>query len=623
LFKPEPLEATRYLIAAAIPPILAGIVLALGTREPARRSLDFAVVAVQLAAIAFVVWSITHQTSAAPITPPGYFDRLLVSVPNLLAGVVIGAALTALAATRAELPLSRLNPLASRLVGRRGIAFALAVAFTAIWLLPALVTDATVGYAGRIPSGHVPADAQEYFAVVNGLTPLVNYIPLYVSLLPLAVAPVLSAFGTSLTLFSIAMCLLSLVALLVVYGSFAEVTRGPWAALALYVPFVAISLFPWERHGAQWEFNANYHGFFPGRYLGPFVVAWLCALSLRRRRLPGWALFLAAGLAAWNNAEFGVPSLVAVVVALSFGADRSVPVAKRLSSLGVHAAAGLLMSAALVSAVTLVRSGELPNPGFAVYWSRIFAREGYGLVPMPTLGLHWALYLTYAAALLTAAVRYVRAAPDATLTAMLAFAGAFGLLTGFYFAGRSLPWQLMLLFPVWGFALALLTWTVTLSLRSARADRFRLRRLILPAFATLTGFGIMVAAIDRFPLPWQQVERLSASGKSVYDEPTKQKFVEAQTNPGDRVLILGTPVEHQIAERAGVVNASPFYLSAFSFVSTREVERAIDFLEEDGGRKVFERVTKPLPEVAGILRRHGFDRLRRDKASGLVEWELR
>jgi hypothetical protein len=632
LINPEPLEATRYLLAAAMPPVLAAVVLVLGTGRPARRSLDSAVIAMQLAAIAFIAWSVAHQISVLPpgaLTPPNYFDRLLLSVPNLLAGVGIGLVLTALAASRAELPLRRLRPLARALSGRRGIALAAAVGLTALWLLPALVTDATIARAGVIPAGHIPAQAEDYFAVVNGRTPTVDYIPIYVHLLPVALAPVLSAFDSSLTAFSISMCLLSLVALLAVYATFSQVTERPWAALALYVPFLAISLFPWDRHGGQWEFNGNYYGFFPGRYVGPFVVAWLCALSLRRRGLPAWALFVAAGLAALNNAEFGVPCVLAVIVALSFGADRSIPVRKRVSALCIHAAAGLLMALALVSGVTLVGSGELPNPGFAVYWSTMFAREGYGLTPMPTLGLHWALYFTYAAVLLTAAVRYVRAAPDATLTAMLAFAGTFGLLTGFYFAGRSLPYQLMLLFPVWGFALALLTWTVTLSLRSARGDPLRLRRLILPAFATLAGFGVMVAAIDRFPLPWQQVERLSASGEAVFDQRADQRFVDAQTTPGDRVLILGVRLDHRIAERAGVVNASPFF-SVAALISQREVERAIDFLEDDGGRKVFEHATegvypfaKPLPEFAEILRQRGFERLRRDRASGLVEWELR
>jgi hypothetical protein len=635
LIRPEPLEATRFLIAAAIPPIVAVVVLAVGTGRPARRSLDLVVVAIQLMGIAFLGWSVAHQISVPPLTSPDYFDPLLLSVPNILAGVAIGIILTAGAVSHAELRLPRRGALVRRLARRKGIALAVAVAVTAVWLLPAVVTDGTLGQIGGVPSGHIPSQAEDYFAVVNGRTPLVNYIPLYAHLLPMALAPVLSAFDCSLTSFSISMCLLSLVALLAVYATFSEVTGRPWAALALYIPFLAISLFPWDRHGAHgatWEFNGNYYGFFPDRYLGPFVVIWLCALSIRRRRLPPWVLFFAAALTAINNPEFGVPCLLALVVALQFGADRSMALRARIATHGLHGAAGLLIALALFVGWTVVRSGELPDPALAVYWSTIFSRDGYGLAPMPTLGLHWALYFTYAATLLTASVRYVRTAPDRTLTAMLAFAGAFGLMTGFYFAGRSLPYQLILLFPVWGFALALLTWTIVLAFRPVRGDLSRLKRLLIPAFAVFAGFGVMTAGIDRFPLPWQQVERLSASGTAVYDLSAVQRLVEAHTNQGDHVLILGTLLDHRVAERAGVVNTSPFF-DALGLLSESEVLRALGYLEDEGGRKIFEVVfrgqavkTTIHPQLAEILRQRGFEAVRRDpinRQSALLEWRLR
>src|SRR4029077_13382406 len=108
---------------------------------------------------------------------------------------------------------------------------------------------------------------------------------------------------------------------------------------------------------------------------------------------------------------------------------------RRLGRFAIEAAAGLLGAVVVVSAVILLRAGEVPNPTLLTYFNRLFLRDSFGLVPMPTLGLHWALYATYAAALLIAAVRFVRAAPDRTLTAMLAFAGTFGLGPGMYFVG--------------------------------------------------------------------------------------------------------------------------------------------------------------------------------------------
>jgi hypothetical protein len=543
---------------------------------------------------------------------------------------VIGAGLTALFVSRVEFGIPRLAGIRDWLAGRWGIAIAVAALFTAIWLLPAVVTDATVGQAGPIGSGHVPAQAEDYFAVANGRTPMVDYIPIYVHLLPLALEPVLRTFSLSLTSFSIAMCVLSLLGLLAIYGAFAAVTRRAWAALALYLPFVAIALLPWDRHGAVWDYNGMYYAFFPGRFLGPFVVAWLCALHLRGRRVPAWGVFLAAALATGNNAEFGFPCLIAAVLALIFGAEQTTPLGRRLTTLGLHLLVGVAAAVVLVCGVILARSGELPTLSDATYWSSTFARDGYGLVPMPTLGLHWAIYFTYAAALLVAAVRYVRREADRALTGMLVFAGIFGLLSGFYFAGRSLPWQLMLLFPVWGFALALLAWTVLGSLRSVRGDWPRLRRLVLPAFAVLAGFGVMIASIDRTPAPWRQVDRLSAGGEAVNDVPAVQRFVDANTTPGEHVLIVGTELDHRVADRAGVVNASPLY-GPLALLSSREVNRAIDTLEEEGGRKAFVSVlsisvltTRTFPEVAQVLRRRGFTPVRRTPPEvGFVEWERR
>jgi hypothetical protein len=248
-------------------------------------------------------------------------------------------------------------------------------------------------------------------------------------------------------------------------------------------------------------------------------------------------------------------------------------------------------------------------------------------VPIPTLGLHWALYFTFAGALLAAAVRHVRGELDRTLTGMLAFAGVFGLLTGFYFAGRSVPYQLMLLFPIWGFALSLLAWTTFISLRAARGDPLRLRRLVVPAFAVLAGFGVMVAAIDRFPAPWRQVDRLSEGGQPIGDQPAVQGFVDTNTKPGEHVLIIGTELDHRIAERAGVTNTSPFF-SPLSLLSRREVDRAIDFLEDEDGSKAFISLVSislltshRFPEVSQIMRERGFRPVRTQPETGFVEWE--
>ena len=154
------------------------------------------------------------------------------------------------------------------------------------------------------------------------------------------------------------------------------------------------------------------------------MLALLCAIWLRgRRRLPVYVLFLVAGLVVLNNYEFGLAALLALIAAVIAGWDRGVPIARRVGDLLVDGALGLLTALAFVSAITLIRTGQLPDPALLTYFNRVFVRDAYGLQPMPTLGLHWALYATYAAALLIAAARYVRES-DRVLTGMLAFSAS-------------------------------------------------------------------------------------------------------------------------------------------------------------------------------------------------------
>ena len=568
-----------------------------------------------------------HQPHTFSFIPAGYFEPLLVSVPVAIAGVLIGVGLTA-GLLRWRGPGETLSRALGRARSARWLVLVLAVAVTAVWLLPAVTTDAIVGHSGLLAPSQIPTHAEDYLAVVNGRTPLVDYIAQYASLLPLLVAPALSALDSSLTAFTVLMTVLSGVALLAIFGVFNLVTGRPWVALGLYVAFVALSLVPWHVQGSVREFDGNYFALFPDRIFGPFVLAYACALFLRGRRVPMWSLFLLGGLALINNAEFGVGALVALVVALALGSERSEPLRERAGRMLGQGAIGIALAVAIVCAVTLIRAGALPDPALLTYYNRLFLREAFALVPMPSLGLHWAMYATYAAALIAAAVRHLREEENRTLTGMLAFSGAFGLVTGMYFVGRSAEFQLMLLFPVWGFSLALLAWTAGGALRGARADRDHVRRLLIPTAAAMIGLGVMIATIVRVPAPWSQIERLGESGHAPNDTPNAQRFIESRTNPGEHILLIGTPLDHRLADRAGVTNVSP--LNGFiSLISPAEADRSLDQLRDEGGTEVFEAVTAPsainpspfkIIEFADILRERGYRLVEQDPSTGLRLW---
>ncbi|MGA8217362.1 MAG: hypothetical protein WB771_02260, partial [Solirubrobacterales bacterium] len=204
----------------------------------------------------------------------------------------------------------------------------------------------------------------------------------------------------------------------------------------------------------------------------------------------------------------------------------------------------------------------------------------------------------------------------------------FGLATGMYFVGRSSQFQLMLLFPAWGLALALVAWTALGALRKNRGNRERLTRLLLPACAALIGFGLMISAIGRISPPWRQVDRLSKGGPGANDLLGAQAYVEASTHPGEHVLILGTTLDYRVADRAGVVNVSPLN-GVTGLVSPAEADRALDQLSDEGGSEVFESVSNApvgggfvfkIPELAGILRARGYALVGEDPLSGLRLW---
>ena len=137
--RPEPLEATRFLFALVLPFVLAGFVL-LGSAAPSSRRFDGAVIAFQTACIGLVVWGVVEQDEGPVLLiPPDYFKPLLLSVPVLVLGVVIGVALLLLALRHAARPLIRIDAAA---IARRKISLPLRLAARGVEALHALLARA-------------------------------------------------------------------------------------------------------------------------------------------------------------------------------------------------------------------------------------------------------------------------------------------------------------------------------------------------------------------------------------------------------------------------------------------------------------------------------------------------
>jgi hypothetical protein len=604
--EPEPVKHARFLIALCGPLLLAAVVLA-SMRRPVRLGAQAAralVLASQLLLVAFVVVSARGQTE---LTIGNTTRWPVFTLPAWLAAIALALILIALMRRRGI--AAWIARAAADTRGRRIAGMAVAAAVTACWLLTAVNTEESIGRAAfyDLP----PWTTADTLAILDGRTPLVNFYAFYSQLWGYLAQIPLWLFGSTITVFSIVMTSLSGLSLLAVYSVLRRVARSWLLALALYLPLLAIGFLaiPYlPNHPAN---SAQQFGVWPMRYAGPYLLLWLTARHVdgARPRHPAW-LFLAAGLVAINNLEFGIGALAGTVAALlAARPPRSWRAAARLAG---AAAIGLVGAVALVTFVTAIHSGQLPHFEFLTEYARVYATVGFTAVPAPKAGLHLVLYATFAGAIAAAAVRVVRSDGDRLLTALLVWSGIFGLGAGSYFSGRSDPLKLLALFSTWGLALALLAVLVVRSLAAREWRRPHIAELLV-----LAGFGLMVGALRELPAPWTQIERIGrTSAHPLYGQAEIISFMSDRTTPGEHVGIL-VPMGQRIARTLRLVDTVPF-----SFVQAIATERqfrmTIAQVRREGATSIFMPEAEIAEEHRGALVREGFSM--ESEGQGVSEW---
>jgi hypothetical protein len=616
---PEPIEHARYVLALGAPPLLAVLVcvaqrLSLRLRPSTVR---MAVRGIEVIGVAFAVVCLVAQWRFrfGPIyggIPLFFFHRRYFSVATLVTSVVGSGILLA----AARVPRVRMQFAAWTHESRgRWIGATLAAALvTVIWLLHAFNTEHTIANAHYAAAYHIQFTFDETAAVLDGRSPLVNFVAQYGSLWPYLLAAVMALLGTSIGVFSAAMCTISGLAMLAMYGTLRHVTRSAISAVLLFLPCLATSFFLLRGPLANRYTAATIFSDYPMRYAGPWFLAWLTARHLsgeRPRR--AWPLFLVAGLVALNNADHGIPALGAVVAALVLAGWR--PSRRRLWTLVREATSGLLAAFVLVSILTLARAGALPHLEQLFRFARLYAAAGWAMEPMPPLGFHIVVYLTFVAALGVATVRAIDHASDRLLTGMLGWAGVFGLGAGSYYVGQSNPEVLVVLFGIWAFTVALLLVTV-------------LRRLATRGSgwptpmeaACVIAFGLAVCSLAQTPTPWSQVQRLERTTSAVFHPALGETFVAAHTHRGERVAILML-LGHRMGYDLGLADVTP-YTGSQSMPLVEQLEETVKALRRSGGRKLFLSTADTPPEALEVLQGDRF-RLAANDANGMQLWIAR
>ena len=190
-----------------------------------------------------------------------------------------------------------------------------------------------------------------------------------------------------------------------------------------------------------------------------------------------------------------------------------------------------------------------------------------------------AIYLTYVAALVLAALMLTRGSARRLEVGALAWIGIFGLGTGSYYVGRSDPEVLIALFASWGLAIVLLLAVTVrdLARREARPSPAQL--------ALFAGFGLMLCSLSQCPAPWLSVRRLQEKSPEIFKMPADVSFIAAHTVPGEPVALI-TNLGQRIGREAGVDDVTP-YSGVPSMPTEEQLTETIDQLVEAGGTKLF------------------------------------
>jgi hypothetical protein len=627
---PQPAQHGRWLVGLLGPLLLAASVL--WSARPSVRArvraapgtIRAAVLAGQAGVLGFVLLCFAAQNNIVFSADfPVWQHTPYFSPWTLLAAAALPV--LALALLRGRRIGERLRERASETPALRHACFALAALYVAVWLLTAIVLDSSVGNTTEAVTEHILWTMAEPFAVLNGRTPLVDFHAQYGQLWAYAAAAPMALLGPSIGSYTLAMATGSGLAMLAVYATFRRLVRSSLLALALFAPFLATAFFtilgpPGDRYAPQ-----NLFIQWPLRQAGPFVLAWLTVRHADRaapRR--AWVLFAAAGLIAINNTDYGLAAAAGTLAALAAtDPPRSWRAAGRLAA---HAAAGFATALATFSLLTLARSGSLPHFGLLSEFPRLYGLDGWEQLPMPELGLHLAVFLTFAAALVLAAVRIASRDGDRPLTAMLAWIGVFGLMMSLYYAGRAHPLALYDFFAPWAFALVLL-----LLVAVRQLDARAWRRPGPAELAVLFGFGLLLCSLPQTPDPRSQIARITdrqpvstfrqdfPEGRDlpIFVQRDADRFVAATARPSEPVAIL-TPLGHRVAYDTGVTNVSP-YASMDSIATSGQLQRTIDTLRRAGGRKLYVAVLFSKPEQTAMLERAGFVALRQDRTKQFIE----
>jgi hypothetical protein len=408
----------------------------------------------------------------------------------------------------------------------------------------------------------------EILAPANGRVPGFDYVNQYGSLLgyPLALLSLLARplFLARPESFAVGWLVFLQVATLV--GAVATVIRVSPRALRWLAPLTVIPVaFLVGAEGLPYYADLPIRVVVPVALLGTFVFLGLRTI---RRGTQWWTpglLGLVGGVAAFNNLDFGVPALLAGLVALLVPSQG---VTQAIARVGIYLAG----AASFVSLYLIFGwlSGHTYHPEYSFFFVQSFGVVGVNNVDLTTVGLHDAFVVVGIIGAVLGALGARRLTKrNAILYQAILYQSTWMLLSLAYFSGRSLTPTLITGSALQaGILLSLLVAAgvpyLRLLLRSgirswSRADA-------MTAILILLALALPLAAWTTFPSVQRATERLShalqTSGTPGYLEPSPGVALKSVPQSLRVIGVVGV-AGNVWSPRLGVTNANLFLHPAY------------------------------------------------------------
>jgi len=596
LLKPEPAESIGYLFALVFPPLLYFFVLKSSNRFH-YEDLFLPALLCQAFLFIFTLWLWRFQYTHIR----AYFPVWMLFLAFITGGV--GALFCVLALVFPPFKAQFGSRFPAKAL--RGLFLAAGAGALVCGLLPALFTDGNIASAFPIMRAHLPYTLGEFAAVVNGRTPCVDFFPQYQNLMPYAWLPYFKVFGLSVFTYTFGMALLSAAGLAMMWLVFQKLTGDGAKGALLFLVFAGISFYGTKASETERFYVFNYYAAAPIRYIALWAVGLLVVMFSEKRSLPRLVfLFLAAGLFALNNPDFGIPAFVAAGAACLTGGGAEILQPRRESMRVLAAASGGLVCAVIIFlCVTVLRSGRFPDLVSILRYPAIFSCNGFMALPLRAYGLHLVLLFTFMGALFAGMTPSLKGSPKARV--FLVFIGVSSCGVGMYYVSRSHASVLPALFPAWGAAVcALLFYTLDSLFKTEQEDLLTGVSFLLPLWFEISLAALFLLQLFTLNAPAKQFRRLASASNVFAGELEKiERIVLPRVVPGEKIMLI-CGYGHLIAVRNRLDNVYP-YASGGSLILRAQAEETAKRAKELVVRTVF----GVLPDGAGrIFENAGFTR---------------